>query len=209
MSNPKGLDDSQYQGVIDWAQVKADGYQFTVIKATEGVSIRNPDFTAQWAGAWDAGLLRGAYHFGHPSTNVYEAVVNFLGYVLWRGSGQRRPDTLWLDLEDNDGLPPAAVAAWAREFVSLAGWLTGASCGVYTYPAFAAAGNCAGLGDSPLWIAGPGDASAPVPAPWRTWTLWQQGAADGGRLGDLDAADTGNLPAMWAALGGKLVRSPG
>lgn len=206
----KGIDVSNNQGALSWPQIKTAGYQFALIKATEGVTFKDPDFKDNWDGAWEQGMLRGAYHFAHPGTDVNQAVIEFLGYVLFHGFGQRRPDTLWLDLEVSDGLPAPAVAAWARAFVNSVDWITGASCGVYTYPAFAAAGNCEGLGARPLWIAGPGDPAAPVPAPWRQWTLWQQGTADGGRLGDLDTADTGDLAGLWAALGGgKLVRAPG
>lgn len=209
MSAPKGIDCSAYQPVIDWPALPAQGYQFAMVKATEGVGYRNPDFTAQWAGAWDAGLLRGAYHFGHPSTPVEQAVIEFLGYVLFRGSGQRHPDCFALDLEVTDGLPPAEVAAWGRAFLNGVQWLTGASPFLYSYPAFIEAGNCAGMGSYPLWIAGPGDPAAPVPSPWRSWTLWQQGAAAGGKLGDLDVADTGDLAGLWAALGSRIVKAPG
>jgi GH25 family lysozyme M1 (1,4-beta-N-acetylmuramidase) len=44
---------------------------------------------------------------------------------------------------------------------------------VYTYPAFAEQGNCARLGRWPLWIAHWGVARPVVPAPWKTWRLWQ------------------------------------
>ena len=62
----KGIDVSQWQSAINWPQVKADGYAFTMIKATEGLFGVDPDFTANWAGAKAAGLIRGSYCFTRP-----------------------------------------------------------------------------------------------------------------------------------------------
>lgn len=69
----KGLDVSNWQGVINWPQVKADGYQFAIVKATEGRNIVDADFAANWAGAKAVGLVRGAYCFTRPEQGDPEA----------------------------------------------------------------------------------------------------------------------------------------
>ena len=61
-----GLDVSSWQGNVDWATVAANGARFAFVKATEGTSYVNPYFTQQYVGAFDVGLVRGAYHFGLP-----------------------------------------------------------------------------------------------------------------------------------------------
>src|SRR5581483_7236413 len=62
-NNPKGIDVSHYQGTINWTSVKNSGVSFAFIKATEGLTIKDQDFDANWAGAKAVGIVRGAYHF--------------------------------------------------------------------------------------------------------------------------------------------------
>lgn len=47
---------------LDLARVKAAGYGFTIVKATEGVDYVDPSFIANVQAAHVAGLLVGAYH---------------------------------------------------------------------------------------------------------------------------------------------------
>ena len=63
-----GIDVSRWQGIINWAQVKADGFQFAIIKASEGGTFVDPDFASNWAAAKAAGLVRGAYCFTRPES---------------------------------------------------------------------------------------------------------------------------------------------
>lgn len=73
----KGIDISRYQGEPDWEAVAADGWKFAFIKATEGTSILNPEFAQQYEGSYDAGLIRGAYHFATPDTSSGRAQANY------------------------------------------------------------------------------------------------------------------------------------
>jgi lysozyme len=58
-----GVDVSHHQGVIDWDGVATDGITFAYIKATEGGDFGDTRFDENWAGAANAGIRRGAYHF--------------------------------------------------------------------------------------------------------------------------------------------------
>ncbi len=63
-----GVDISDYQRGIDLAQVAREGYEFCVVKATEGpygdgTSTPNPSYGTQIHAAASAGLLTGAYHW--------------------------------------------------------------------------------------------------------------------------------------------------
>ena len=58
-----GIDVSHHQGVIDWRRVASDGITFAYIKASEGGTVEDARFHANWTGAHRAGLRRGAYHF--------------------------------------------------------------------------------------------------------------------------------------------------
>ena len=58
-----GIDVSKYQGDIDWSRVANSGVKFAWIKATEGGDRVDDRFQANWTGAKEAGVPRGAYHF--------------------------------------------------------------------------------------------------------------------------------------------------
>ncbi|HET9654066.1 MAG TPA: GH25 family lysozyme [Kineosporiaceae bacterium] len=59
----QGIDVSNHQGAVDWPRVKAAGYRFAYVKASEGRTFTDPEYAALSAGARRAGLRVGAYHF--------------------------------------------------------------------------------------------------------------------------------------------------
>ena len=66
----RGIDVSTYQGDINWAQVKADGIDFAIIKATQGRSetgtyrnFTDSQFVRNIVGAHQAGVRCGVYHY--------------------------------------------------------------------------------------------------------------------------------------------------
>lgn len=62
-----GIDVSSYQGRIDWPEVSRNHVKFAFIKATEGVTLRDPRFSRNWSAARRAGIYRGAYHYFQPT----------------------------------------------------------------------------------------------------------------------------------------------
>ncbi|MPY20555.1 glycoside hydrolase family 25 protein [Paenibacillus glucanolyticus] len=70
-SNAQGIDVSRYQGVVDWAKVKASGKSFVFIKASQGTSLEDPRFAGNAQGAKAAGMLIGAYPYLEAS-NITE-----------------------------------------------------------------------------------------------------------------------------------------
>src|SRR5438128_688135 len=59
-----GIDVSHYQGRIDWKTVaSAEHIRFAYIKATEGASSVDKQFSGNWRKARAAGLQVGAYHY--------------------------------------------------------------------------------------------------------------------------------------------------
>lgn len=58
-----GVDVSTYQGDVDWPALRAQGVDFAFIKATEGSSLQDRQFSANWENAQAAGVRVGAYHF--------------------------------------------------------------------------------------------------------------------------------------------------
>lgn len=193
-----GLDASNVNGALDFASLaRQHSLSFAFLKATEGTGFRDALFPAAWRAIGELGLVRGAYHFAHPGQDAHAQAEAFLSYVKAAGLGDS--DLLALDLEVNDGHSPASVAAWGQQFCTAVRAGAGRAPLVYTFIAFAEAGNCAGLGGYPLWIADPSSApgSPRVPAPWKTWALHQYGQQGL----DLDMANYPAKAAMTAALG--------
>src|SRR4051812_18934171 len=64
-----GIDVSHYQKNVNWESVARSDVKFAFAKATESNSAVDHFFAANWRGIQDAGLFRGAYHFGRPGTD--------------------------------------------------------------------------------------------------------------------------------------------
>ncbi|KAG8988959.1 hypothetical protein FRB94_014794 [Tulasnella sp. JGI-2019a] len=177
-ADPTGIDVSSYQGANpNWA-----GLNFAYIKATEGTTYLNPYFASQYNGAYNAGLIRGAYHFAHPdsSSGATQATyfVNHGGG--WSGDGKTLPGAL--DIEYNPsgatcyGLSAASMVAWIHDFANTYHSLTGRYPVIYTTTDWwtTCTGNNSGFGaTSPLWIARYASSAGTLPAGWSVYSFWQ------------------------------------
>ncbi|WP_169009116.1 glycoside hydrolase family 25 protein [Faecalispora jeddahensis] len=95
----KGIDVYNGNGAVNWSQVKAAGYNFAMIKASEGYTLADASMARNLAGAAKAGLHTGVYHWIHATT-VAEAIREaefFLKIV--RGCKMEYP--VALDIEQN------------------------------------------------------------------------------------------------------------
>lgn len=113
----RGIDVSHHQGEIDWFQVKAEGFHFVFIKATEGGDFKDRSFTQNWNAAISSGMRRGAYHFFTFCRSGIDQARNFLATVP-----QEKDDLPFvLDLEFGGNckktLTPEILAAEVRGFV--------------------------------------------------------------------------------------------
>jgi lysozyme len=197
-----GVDVASFQGKPASWQDSAGRIDFAAVKISElqpdGARYIDPDAAADWAWLGARKLGRIAYLFGHPSTSVAATVALFTDEL--HRLGLAAGDAVAVDLERTDGRPAREVAAWgAAVLAALERAFTRLPL-LYTYLAFAEAGNCVGLGQAPLWISDPSSpAGHPViPAPWKTWHLHQY--STGGVI-DRDVAAYPDLAAMAAALG--------
>lgn len=74
----RGIDVSHYQGEIDWGLVAGQGIDFAYVKATEGSSHVDERFAGNMAGAMEAGVFAGAYHFFSFDSPGISQAENFL-----------------------------------------------------------------------------------------------------------------------------------
>lgn len=178
----KGIDVSHWQGYINWYSVASWDYKFAFIKATEGTAFKDAKFPVNWAGAKEAGLYRGAYHFWREAGDYGIQALNFKNYV-GKDIGEIYPV---LDLEDKyapkGGTTPSKVKACLdkieeyferKPIIYTGAWWWNAW--MKPVPSWTQ--------DYDLWVAHYTTAYNPIiPAGWNIWKLWQytsQGKVDG------------------------------
>jgi GH25 family lysozyme M1 (1,4-beta-N-acetylmuramidase) len=165
-----GPDVSHHQGAINWAQVRAAGHTFAFAKATEGLSLVDSRFDANFKAMKGAGLVPGAYHFLSPTTDPAAQARKFVSVV-----GDVTGVLCALDVETtaSGGHPSSAMAhAFAAEFARVTG---GHPLIVYTGRWYwvGVLNNPHGADIGPLWhsayTTGPGS----LYGGWSTFTFWQ------------------------------------
>lgn len=140
----KGIDVSEFNGVIDWAAVKASGkVDFAIIRSglgwTDGdlALRRDKRFIENIRGCEENGIPYGIYHYSYclkPENARKEAqyVVRLL-----KDAGAKPLYPVWLDLEDNAQIPlgksalTQLAADWLDEIEQ-----SGYYAGIYSYRSF-------------------------------------------------------------------------
>ena len=176
-----GIDISHYQGAVDCVSAAAAGNQFLFAKATEGLGGADQTFARNWAAAGAAGMLRGAYHFLHPTDDGHAQANYFLqALTAANGSPELNPGDLppALDIEVADGASAQQIINCATAWLSTVGAATGRMPVVYTFKSFwtTCVGHVPAFASYPLWIADPNPLPQPrLPATWTKWCIWQYG----------------------------------
>ncbi len=192
MTSAQGTDFSAYQAPI--APADLAGLDFAFTKATEGLTITDPDFGDNWTALGAAaGLHRGAYHEYRPDADPLAQAQHFVSAV--KAHGLRPGDILALVASDYPGITDAAFKA-ACDWTTV---LAGPACPVLAYTDLDIARTLVRTSQAyDLWVAWPSPV-APVPAQWAparwaTWRFWQWGQPGGvdhnafnGSRADLDA----------------------
>src|SRR5207244_5982134 len=124
----KGIDVNGKKGTINWARVRADGYEFAFVKATEGKTFDDERFAFNRRAAKAAGLVVGAYHYARPDNNTPEAEAQHFLRVARPLRGELLPALDW------ETEPP--TAGWASRFLRAVETEIGTPPILYTYPDF-------------------------------------------------------------------------
>ena len=128
-----GIDCAKWQGIINWAKVRAAGVQVAILKATDKNNGSEPAFARNYAGATAQGIKIGCYRYVYARTVA--AAENEARKVLAVIQGKAMPAGVWLDLEDKTirGIPRATmvkmIAAMTRIIQA-----AGDQVGIYTNP---------------------------------------------------------------------------
>ena len=190
-----GIDVSRYQGSINWTSVRSAGIQFAYIKATEGVSFKDSRFGANYVGAYNAGVIRGAYHFALPDRSSGAVQANFLASNGGAWSADSRTLPAALDIEYNPygascyGKTQAAMRTWINDFLNTYRARTGRFAVIYTTTNWwvSCTGNWSGpWANHPLWVARWSSTPGTLPAGAPFYTFWQYTA--GGSVAGISGA---------------------
>lgn len=177
-----GIDVASYQGNVNWASHWSAGKKFAYVKATEGLTYKNPYFSQQYSGSYGVGMIRGSYHFALPDKSTGAQQANYFASNGggWSKDGKTLPGVA--DLEYNPygatcyGKTQASMAAWIRDFATTYKSRTGRDAVFYTSTSWWS--QCVGsaqafAGTNPLWVARYSSAVGTLPYNWGVWTFWQ------------------------------------
>ena len=169
-----GVDVSRWQGEIDWETLRDQGANFAFIKATDGGDYLDPMFRANWRGAREAGLKRGAYHFFYWCRTGKEQADWFIRSVP-KEAGALPPV---IDVEWNDGSrcarrpTPKMVREKMQDFMNRLERYYGQRPIIYATPDFYEANLKSQFRDYPFWLRSVA-AHPSVRYPGREWVFWQ------------------------------------
>ena len=171
----EGLDVSNWQGNIDYAQVKAAGIDVVYIKASEGTTYKDPYFERNYANAKANGLKVGFYHFV-TATNVQAArnQAQFFASVI---SGKTPDCKLAMDFEQfRGGISVNEINEISKVFLETVQQLTGKEILIYSNLNDAQRVFSRELANQyPLWVAYWGSESGLLNSAsnWQNWEGWQ------------------------------------
>lgn len=175
LANYEGIDVSNWQGNIDYAQVKAAGIEIVYIKASEGTTYKDPYFERNYANAKANGLKVGFYHFV-TATNVQAArnQAQFFASVI---SGKSPDCKLAMDFEQfREGLSVDEINEISKAFLETVRQLTGKEVVIYSNLNDAKTIFSRELASQyPLWVAYWGSESGLLNSSsnWQNWEGWQ------------------------------------
>lgn len=175
-----GIDISKWQAGLSLANVKAD---FVIIKATEGVGYKDPNFNNFANQATTLGKKIGFYHFARPyaqNFNNPKSEADWFVSVIQPYIGKAMLILDWEAERKND-------AAWAKAWLDRVKELTGVIPVFYTYESCINSYNFSSIADAgyPLWVARYLDYVPDVnynmasagPKPnvkwWKNYIMWQ------------------------------------
>ncbi len=188
-----GFDVSHYQGAINWGSAYSAGGRFVYMKATEGTTFRDPNFSANYTGSYNAGFIRGSYHFAEPNTSSGAAQADY--FVAhgggWSKDGKTLPPMLDIEYGSSSecwGLSQSSMVSWISSFVNEVHAKTTRWPTIYSTTDWwtTCTGNSSAFSSNdPLFIARYSSSVGTLPAGWGFYTFWQY--ADSGTFpGDQD-----------------------
>ena len=183
----KGIDVSNYQGVINWKQVKDNGIRFAIIRAGYGrvASQIDPMYDRNDKECREMGLPLGVYWYSYATSpeEAEEEAKACLSVLKQRSY----PLSVWYDIEDASQIPLSqkTVTAMADRFCETVE-KNGYTTGIYSYEAFLESHLTEDIRKKrPICVAETGVQKTTYDMPHRMWQYSHTGRING-IAGDVD-----------------------
>ena len=182
-----GVDVSVYEPNVNWRALRSQGFKFALIRATSGIGYVDPKFSEHWAGAREAGILRGAYHYLFGGQDAKKQADFFIA-TIGADVGELPPI---VDLEDkyNEDVSNSKLISTCKAFLDIVERAFDRKPMIYsrrTYlePRVSIRGKAPDWAeDYELWVAQypfefdsarmPNVNMPKQPASWKDWKFWQ------------------------------------
>ena len=165
-----GIDVTHHDGAIDWTSTASSSVKFAYVRVSDGASDPDARFAENWAGAADAGLLRGAYQMFRPSQDPTAQAQAFLAALEPDPLGQHDlPPAVMLA---NDGATTAKLASNLATWISLVEAATKRHVLIKTN-AFVGSPLGDTFEEHPLWVMNYTKKCPSLPVGWDDWSFWQ------------------------------------
>lgn len=163
-----GIDVSEWQENIDFAEVARDGIDVVYIRVSEGNNYVDPYFRENYEKAKANGLRTGFYHF-LTATNVEEA-IDEAEFFVSNIKGLEPECKLAMDFEVFDGLNVVEINEISRAFLERVEELSKKECVIYSDAYNAKEVFSEELAkDYPIWVA---DYFVEEPESNGKWSFW-------------------------------------
>jgi len=104
-TNPhiQGLDVSKLSGIVNFDEIFNGDFKFVFVKATEGVTVVDPNFKLNWDNSGNAWLLRSPYHKLTAPRRIKSVLAQARHFVdtiepLYTASGGKLPPAVTLEM---------------------------------------------------------------------------------------------------------------
>ena len=176
-----GIDVSNWQGEVDFSQVKNAGYEIVYIKATEGEHTPDAFFEVNYANAKANGMKIGVYHFLQGN----ESGVDQANFLYSRIKDKEIDCKIAIDVEVTNGANADTLSQIVCDFADTITSLTKMNVVLYTYTSFLTNNLNNTINKYPLWIAEYG-VSNPSVNNYIGWQYSENGTVAGCPNGNTD-----------------------
>ncbi len=169
-----GIDVSRWQTDIDWRSARRAGVSFAFLKATEGGDLADPMFATHRAGATQAGVPWGAYHYYYFCRSAEEQARWFIKNVPRGAPLPHVLDMEWTPRSRTCRLRPSGskVRSEAQKFLGLLERHYGRRPVVYTTVDFFQDTGIGTLSGTEFWLRSVAEHPQQT-YPGARWTFWQ------------------------------------
>lgn len=167
----EGIDVSEWQGSINFNQVRNAGIESVYIKATEGFDYRDPYYRTNYENARANGMNVGFYHYltAQTTQEAYEQADFFVSAI----SGMNVQMKFALDYEQFYHLDKNEISDIALTFMDRVSELTGEQCVMYASAYYANNNFNEDVNKYALWVAEWGVSAPSLNGPWDSYDGWQ------------------------------------